>query len=198
MNPDPDSPIGHAESRPLEFDDVIVPLVPVLLGDRRPTAIPRLVSPFIVDAFNREPLPGPHAHVGEEIQEPVISAPPVGHGNPPAAIIPIGTPVRVEAPLDDMYPRKPFGRPRVAMLGVGGHCTLHPETVARGGFPRLQVVSADDGEISAVATTRPIGPFPVNARQPNHGQSPEFLPGDVAAPGAANRVRHVVSLRHSV
>lgn len=150
----------------------------LLLG--RPSAVPRRVWAFIVDAVERFALRS-FSHVFEKVIE---GQPTRADGDAAASVIAEPIAVRVETsllhPRPGMVSRRKFSaafRSRVPMPRPGER--LFTMTSATDRVPAGQIVADDRGFGAAVASANPTGVRVLCTREPQSDQAAEALPSEI-------------------
>ena len=128
-----------------------------LLSSRRPTAVSGFVVPVVV-----APVKGrsgrPLAHIGEEVLEPVRTAPPLADGDPPTAVA-VGATIRFGAIAIHHRAPRSIGRRelpgRMAVPRAESRCDLGAQATAGSDIAASKVGPGNVFFLSAVAADTP-------------------------------------------
>lgn len=168
-------PIGDNHSASIVSQPDVAPVVRILLGSSRPSAITRLVVTCIVDAVDAVLRRWAWPHMLEERLE--RRAPQIANTDSPPAVVLEADSAGVRAALDDAAPHAVLGESREAVAKVPGLRPLPLQAAARDSVAGLQIRCLNRTLSPAIAAykNRAIALQP--GRLPQHEQSADSHPG---------------------
>lgn len=157
-------PLNQGASLTIKGNPAVIPLIPVLLLDRSPSAVFRRIRTIIVQSIQHSARERSFTHVCQENAKIV----PLRANKDSSSAIPcIGRVVWVFASLNHSSPRGVFG----SLLSVMPKFGL--QTAATPSMLRCQRASFCDFGITAIATTEPLPAWSFGRRGGKHNQPPE-------------------------